>query len=47
MTDSPFDVAVIGAGVCGAAIARALSAYELRVALLRVYPQLAQEHTNH
>ena len=27
---APFDVAVIGAGVVGAAVARALSAYELR-----------------
>lgn len=29
-----YDVAVIGAGVCGAAIARRLSAYELKVALV-------------
>jgi glycerol-3-phosphate dehydrogenase len=29
-----FDVAIIGGGICGAAIARRLSAYELRVALL-------------
>jgi len=32
--DSVFDVAIIGAGVCGANIARKLSAYELDVALL-------------
>jgi glycerol-3-phosphate dehydrogenase len=30
----PFDVAIIGAGVCGANIARKLSSYELDVALL-------------
>jgi glycerol-3-phosphate dehydrogenase len=30
----PFDVAIIGAGVCGANIARRLSSYELKVALL-------------
>lgn len=29
-----FDVAIIGGGVCGAAIARRLSACELKVALL-------------
>jgi len=29
-----FDVAIIGAGVCGANIARKLSQYELKVALL-------------
>ncbi|MBN1309571.1 MAG: NAD(P)/FAD-dependent oxidoreductase [Chitinispirillaceae bacterium] len=34
MNQSPFDVAIIGAGVCGAAIARTLSAYRLRVVLL-------------
>lgn len=33
MEDS-FDVAIIGGGVCGASIARRLSAYELKVALL-------------
>lgn len=32
--DSGFDVAIIGGGVCGAAIARRLSAYDLKVALL-------------
>ncbi|MGB4573357.1 MAG: FAD-dependent oxidoreductase, partial [Rectinemataceae bacterium] len=32
--DSVFDVAIIGAGVCGANIARKLSAYELDVVLL-------------
>jgi glycerol-3-phosphate dehydrogenase len=31
---APFDVAVIGAGVVGAAVARALSAYELRTVVL-------------
>ena len=34
MNDKIYDVAVIGAGVCGASIARALSAYELRVVVL-------------
>lgn len=34
MTDTVFDVAIIGAGAVGAAIARRLSAYELDVALL-------------
>ena len=33
MEDS-FDVAIIGAGVCGANIARRLSSYELDVALV-------------
>ncbi|HOV64065.1 MAG TPA: FAD-dependent oxidoreductase, partial [Spirochaetia bacterium] len=33
-SDSVYDVAVIGAGVCGASIARRLSAYELSVALI-------------
>ncbi len=32
--EGSYDVAVIGAGVCGANIARRLSAYELDVALL-------------
>jgi len=32
--ENHFDVAIIGGGVCGAAIARRLSAYELNVALL-------------
>ncbi len=31
---APYDVAIVGAGVCGAAIARLLSRYRLRVALL-------------
>ena len=34
MTRPLFDVAIIGAGVCGAAIARALSIYKLDVVLL-------------
>jgi glycerol-3-phosphate dehydrogenase len=34
MAEKPFDVAVIGAGVCGASIARALSAYRLDVVVV-------------
>jgi glycerol-3-phosphate dehydrogenase len=35
-----FDVAVIGAGVVGAAVARALSAFELRVVLIEAAPDV-------
>jgi glycerol-3-phosphate dehydrogenase len=34
MINRHFDIAIIGAGVCGAAIARVLSTYELKVVLL-------------
>ncbi|MBN1759748.1 MAG: NAD(P)/FAD-dependent oxidoreductase [Chitinispirillaceae bacterium] len=34
MSTTDYDVAIIGAGVCGASIARVLSAFELRIVLL-------------
>ena len=39
MSDA-FDVAVIGAGVVGAAVARALSAFELRTVLIEAGPDV-------
>ncbi|WP_051660850.1 FAD-dependent oxidoreductase [Bosea sp. 117] len=38
-----FDIAVVGAGVVGAAIARDLSRYELRVALIEANPDFGDE----
>lgn len=38
--DEPFDVAVVGAGVVGAAVARLLSRHRLRVALLDARPDV-------
>lgn len=40
MTRAPFDVAVIGAGVVGAAIARELTRYRLEVALVEAGPDV-------
>jgi glycerol-3-phosphate dehydrogenase len=40
VTGPPFDVAVIGAGVVGTAIARELSRYRLRVALIEAGPDV-------
>ena len=37
---APFDVAVIGAGVVGAAVARALSAFDLRTVLIEAGPDV-------
>lgn len=41
MADPVYDVAVIGAGVCGTAIARHLSRYHLRLALLEQHVDVA------
>src|SRR5512134_3138936 len=38
--NTPYDVAIIGAGAVGCAIARELSRYELRVALLDANPDV-------
>lgn len=41
--DLPFDVAIIGAGAVGSAIARELSRYELSIILLEVSGCLAAQ----
>ena len=40
MTEQPYDVAIIGAGVVGAAIARELSSYQLSTVLIEAAPDV-------